>query len=112
MFDTNDYGISSSINDYMSNGTSSSSSPLSSYADIFINDGSNAGGGFNPASLGQFASLLPMAGNLFGGGNKQQPQGKTFIPMQNTQMQMAKSVNPILDKGIAKPKNLYNYLAQ
>lgn len=70
------------------------------------------GGGFNPAMMGQFAQMLPMIGNMFGGSENQQPQPKTFIPMQNAQMQSVKSIEPVLDKGISPKRNLYNYIRE
>lgn len=86
---------------------------LSFYDDSKLETGPSVnagGGGFNPAMMGQFAQMLPMIGNMFGGSENQQAQPKTFIPMQNAQMQSAKPIEPVLDKGMATKRNLYNYI--
>lgn len=83
------------------------------------------GDGFNWGQVAQFAPMIGQSlGGIFGGTNAQSTeQGASFIPMQNSQIQTAKMINPIMDKGLAhyekmsnpQPTNgqdLYNYLTR
>lgn len=78
-------------------------------------NGFSGSGGSSAAGWGQLAQFAPQIGNTLGnmfGGQTTQEQGKSFIPMTNAQIAIAKMVNPILDSGIARQNGLYERLIQ